>query len=556
MARIGRLLAAAAMLCLPALAIAREDPPTPFSQTVTAAVPDWRAQDWRRGVIKLHPSKFTWQSDYFLELAPDEAIAGRTMQKALESAWSTAETKDNPVDMAGAKQMGPDILARSYRWEYAFDNNLSLWGIAKTAAGRYLPFHINCDFAHAKDYGGEQCLRSAMQLLVLVQQGKLRMPETPAPLTAAGWDGQYLSTGMSLLVSKSWNGLRRATVYATPPATIPAAGRREAIGRFANSISDEDDKAPGPLTWSGTDRSPWVRRSFPQASDGPAIQMAGSIDLPDGRTVLVGVRCPNQGWIKTCAHGVERALLAVGTGEVERRRTAVIAATLAPPPTNGIKDAEILGLFTEGRNTMGAGGYMTGYSIDSHLYLRDGTAKREFDKPPAYIDRVASRRDEPKEWGRWTRAGDTITVTWNGGDSDTVKVTPTSRMTAGPAGMRLDGRYRHVSGSGTIAFGGGNSTLAENEYRFFPDGTFSSDRSVSFMAGPGPAGGGGVTAVGGSSGPGTRGKYQIEGYTVKLTYPDGRVSRLSFAAYAHELAKGERSGVMLDGTFYFRDSGK
>lgn len=70
---------------------------------------------------------------------------------------------------------------------------------------------------------------------------------------------------------------------------------------------------------------------------------------------------------------------------------------------------------------------------------------------------------------------------------------------------------------------------------------------------PGAAG---ATAVAGGSGPGARGHYQVEGYTLRLTYPDGRLSRMSVAAYAHELSKAERSGLMLDGTFYFRDSGR
>lgn len=540
---------------VPSGAMAREDPPTPFSQSVTAAVPDWRAENWRRGTIKLHPAKFTWQSDFYIELAPEEPAMGRDPQKALENNWANAETDDKPVSMAGARELAPGILARSLRWDYAFDHNLSIWGVAKTTRGGYLPFHLNCDFAHPQNYPGDRCIKSAVNLLVLVQQGKLAMPEPPSPLNAAGWEGQYLPSGMSLLVSKSFNGLRQATVYAAPPAKIAPEQLREAILRFAQSIIDKDDKAPGPLAWVGSPQSPWIKRVFPQAYDGPAIQMAGSVNLPDGRTALIGVRCPNQGWLKSCAFGVDRAIFAVGAGEVERRRTATIAATQAPPPTNGIKDAQILGLFTEGRNTMGAGGFMTGYAIDSYLYLQDGSVKRDFDKPPAYIDPAASRRSDPKQWGRWTRAGNRITIAWSDGGHDTVEIKPDNRMTGGPNGMKLEGRYRHVSGSGTVAFGGGTTSLAESEYRFFADGTFASDRSFSMIAGPGP-GAEGATAVAGGNGPGGRGHYQVEGYTLKLIYPDGRISRMSFAAYAHELGKVERSGLMLDGTFYFRDSGK
>jgi len=81
-------------------AAAREDPPTPFSQSVTAAVPDWRAQDWRRGTLKLHSCKFTWQSDDYIELAPEEPAMGRDPQKAFDNNWYNAEADDKPVSMA------------------------------------------------------------------------------------------------------------------------------------------------------------------------------------------------------------------------------------------------------------------------------------------------------------------------------------------------------------------------------------------------------------------------------------------------------------------------
>jgi hypothetical protein len=95
--------------------------------------------------------------------------------------------------------------------------------------------------------------------------------------------------------------------------------------------------------------------------------------------------------------------------------------------------------------------------------------------------------------------------------------------------------------------------LSDSSYTFFPDGTFESDRNSAFMAGPGMGGEGG-TVTGGSSGTNGRGCYQINGYTMTLTYPDGRLSYLSVAVYAHEASKAEKDWVMLNGTNYFRDS--
>jgi hypothetical protein len=259
--------------------------------------------------------------------------------------------------------------------------------------------------------------------------------------------------------------------------------------------------------------------------------------------------------LQTCSYGVEQAKLQVRSGALEARRQKTIAATQVPPPANGLKDAQIAGIYTEGRNTMGAGGFMTGFEIDGPVLLKDGRAFSDFGRPPAYIDPTADALKVPGNWGRWTRAGSTITLRWNDGETSTVPVSGDNLMTGGPKGMKLNGEYRHVSGGGNQAFGGGNSFLSESSYTFFPDGTFSSDRSSSFMVGPG-AGADGASAMGGNNGGGTRGRYDVEGYTLKLTYPDGRISRLSFAAYVHEMGKADRDLLMLNGTVYFRDDGK
>jgi hypothetical protein len=554
-------------LFLSAPATGSDDPPTEFSRQVTAALGDWEAEDWRDGTLKLHPAMYTWQSDLYLNLFAEEPIAGRTAQQALASHFEGDDLGDDSLDptkldLRLAKDLMPGILAVKYRWTYALDDILGFWGVVTTANNSYIPFSARCeaDDPDTPDaYRFDQCLRKMLTGLTLLQSGQLKLPDPATPLNVAGWDGQYASDGTSIAVNSNWNGLRKATLYVTPPRTISVDQLPGAIKQMSDNLiddlNDQVEDNPGTMIWVGTTDNPWIRREYPEAFDGPSIHMAGSERTADGQTAIIGVRCPNKGWLKTCAYGVEQAKLQVRTGVLETRRQKIIAATQVPLPTNGLKDSQIAGIYTEGRNTMGAGGFMTGYVIDGPVLLKDGRAFNDFGRPPAYIDPVADAQKEPGQWGRWTRAGSSINIRWNDGETSTVPVGGDNFMTGGPKGMKLSGEYRHVSGGGNQAFGGGNSFLSESSYTFFPDGSFSSDQSSSFMVGPG-AGADGAGAMGGSNGGGTRGRYDVEGYTLKLTYPDGRISRLSFAAYVHEMGKIDRDLLMLNGTVYFRDDGK
>jgi hypothetical protein len=557
---------AAAML-VSAPSHASDEPPTEFSKHVTAALGDWEAEDWRRGTLTLHPTMYTWQSDVYLNLLAEEDVADRSAQQVLASHFEGDDLGDDSLeptklDLRIAKELAPGILAVKYRWTYAFDDILGFWGVITTANNSYIAFSARCEVDDPdtpNEYRFDTCLRKMLTGVAQLQSGQLKMPDPSVPLNVAGWEGQYASDGTSIAVNNNYNGLRKATLYVTPPRIIAPDQLPAAIKQMSDNLVDEFDdqieKNPGMMRWVGATDNPWIRREYPEAFDGPSIHMAGSERTAEGKTVLIGVRCPNKGWLKSCAYGVEQAKLQIRSGMLEARRQKIIAATQIPLPVGGLKDAQIAGIYTEGRNVMGAGGFMTGYEIDGPVLLKDGRAFSDFGRPPAFIDPVADAQENHGQWGRWTRAGGNINIRWNDNDTTTIPVAADNFMTGGPKGMRLSGEYRHVSGGGSQAFGGGNSFLSESSYTFFPDGTFSSDRSSSFMVGPG-AGGDGASAMGGSNGGGTRGRYDVDGYTLKLTYPDGRITRLSFAAYVHEMVKADRESLMLNGTVYFRDDGK
>jgi hypothetical protein len=552
---------AAAALSAPCAALA-DEPRTPFSDAVQRLTGDWIAEDWREGELKLHPQKYTWQSDIHVTLYPEEPAAGRSALAVAQLYFEGYSLDDDTlrptlVSMAGAKEVTPGILMTPMSWYYV-DSNFSLFGVVTTANGNFIPFHSNCEndterFDPKYDYRFDQCTRQVTTILIAlrgIEGARLPMPPAPAPLTVPGWREAYLPSGMSVATRSNLNGLRSATIMIAPPRSIAQASLPSEITAFSSGLIDDDDRTqdhPGLSQWVGSTADPWVRRQFPEAYDGPSIIMAGSVTLANGQTSMIGVRCPNEHWLKTCARGVEIAKQQAATGVLEQRRLAVIQATPKTLPAGGLKAADVFGIYTKGRNTIGYGGSMTGFVVDGPLLFKDGTACDCFNGPLGGIIPSQSRAANPKDWGTWRKVGNAIVVTMNG-DTDTYPTGPESAMTGGTPGTRIEGEFRFVSGGGF----GGSGYLNQSYVTFFPDGTFSNTRSSAFNVAAGnpvdPVG----TVVGGSQSGGNMGRYEIDGYNLKLTFPDGRVMWRGFAQYAHEAGIVRKSAVMIDGTVYFR----
>ncbi len=232
--------------------------------------------------MKLHPKQYNSQSDRHLTLYAEELANGRTALDAARNHFEGYELDDDTTDptkvsMKGVEEMAPGILVVKYRWSYAFDSNLSFFGIVTTAKGSFVPFHANCETDDPKfpeQYPLAKCVEMMAKLLMFVQGGaategkRLVLPETPAPLNVAGWDGQYLKDGTSLVTTGSFNGLRKVLLYASPPRSIPAGQLAPALKQFSDGIvhdDDDADKDPGSIRVVGTDADPWLRREFPDA---------------------------------------------------------------------------------------------------------------------------------------------------------------------------------------------------------------------------------------------------------------------------------------------------
>jgi hypothetical protein len=545
-------------------AAAAGDPPTEFSKLVTGLTGDWVAEDWRRGILVLHPKIYTWQSDQYVNLFAEEPDMGRdalTVAKGHFEGDSLGDDSTDPtlVSFTGAEEIAPGILAKRYNWSYAFHRNVSFFGVVTTAAKTYIPFHANCerdDTDLPNQYKFENCIRQTLVLLLAIRGGedlggnRLIMPQTNAPLNVAGWDGQYLKDGTSLATTGSFNGLRKVLLYASAPRAVSPDELPKALKQFSDNIvhdDDDADKNPGSVNVVGSLDDPWIRREFPEAFEGPSIQMAGTAKTPDGKISFIGIRCPNKGWLKTCSYGVDQAKQQVRSGQMEARRQAYFAARQTPIPANGIKNAQVLGIYGTARFNGNS------FVVDGSLYLKDGTVYNDTGTAPAFIDPVASKQKEPNNWGRWRRVGSTMQITWGNGETDTKKAAPSNFLIGGNSTTKLNGLYETVSSGGGVIAGSG--WVSRASYQFFADGTFKNDRSNSFSVGgfvPGEAGPVQIAAGGGSSSTG-KARYEIDGHMISFIYPDGQIERQSFAVYASDVNNINRKYILISGTPYTLD---
>lgn len=532
----------------------------PFSGLVTALTRDWEAEDWDDGELKLHPDRYTWQSDMHLTLRAAEPANGRSLLDVARLHFDGFELDDDTleptvVDMSGAESDIPGMISKSYRWASGFDDNFSMFGTIQRADGLIVPYRANCE-VDVEDYPFEQCLTGMTTVLVALmgqENMHLTMPDPPAPISVPFWESRYDASGATILSNRNFHGTVTATVIVTAPTDMPPDNRRAAIEAFSDGLVDEfDDQVdedPGTVEWVGSADDPWIRRTFPEAFSGPSTVMAGTQATPDGKTVLIGMRCPNDGWRGTCARAVSMSQQQIASGQAEQRRTAIVSQTWGGFPDGGLKNSDIEAVYNVGEGSSASGFYQMEFT--SLLLMKDGTACKCFDRALGQILPSESKIEDPDAWGRWVKQGGAITLTWADGETEVLDTEAATLMAGGDAQTRIQGDYTHTSGSGNFAMG--TSSLSQSFYTFGADGTFSSDRSSSYSVALGGAGGPDGHVSGGSSGAGPRGTYEIDGYNMKLTYPDGRIQWMGFAQAKDEAATPVKTQLMLDGMWYYND---
>ncbi len=187
----------------------------------------------------------------------------------------------------------------------------------------------------------------------------------------------------------------------------------------------------------------------------------------------------------------------------------------------------------------------------TYLLLSDGSAYEDLRCPPDQLDVLMSRKREPLNWGRWRRAGNKYELQFpeeDGRPGAWAAPSLTSVVRPGAKGERLQGRYQSGSsfqipgGAGSVQFRGVSFTRDgrfETDFYSITGGstgygadtitaTAVADDEGSVSSVSGPNFGGGSTTKSNRAKADRAGRYEIDGYTLLLTFDNGRVERLPF----------------------------
>lgn len=170
----------------------------------------------------------------------------------------------------------------------------------------------------------------------------------------------------------------------------------------------------------------------------------------------------------------------------------------------------------DSRLVMGVGGFLT-TDIHPVVLFRDGTVLTDAAALafPGGMD--AHRQANPGSWSRWRREGGELRIE---GEKGWRRLPFQTTYRTLPDGLRLNGLYRRLGGTGNVATGGEASVTAWRDYRFFADG-----RVVRGGGAGSRAGAGDVAVYARSVSPDRRGRYEVAGIMLRIRYDDGSEER-------------------------------
>lgn len=160
---------------------------------------------------------------------------------------------------------------------------------------------------------------------------------------------------------------------------------------------------------------------------------------------------------------------------------------------------------------------------EPYIFLRDGSITDDLKYHPSSDADVSRWRTlQPRKWGKWTKNGSALAITWN--DAKRKPETWDKWFVARPwpQGMTLSGLFTSIGGGGNTALGGSTIVAAWNNYRFSPDGTVTNGRG---------AGGSSPGVAVSSKKADQQARYKVDKYAIDFDYADGRRERKWFFVF-------------------------
>ncbi|MEL6868797.1 MAG: hypothetical protein AAFO81_03260 [Pseudomonadota bacterium] len=181
-----------------------------------------------------------------------------------------------------------------------------------------------------------------------------------------------------------------------------------------------------------------------------------------------------------------------------------------PPSTPTNKNIDRIALRTVTRYGL------SGVYVENETYLlfKDGSILRDFSESPYMLNVAASQRTASKNWGLWRSLGQQLQVTWNGKDPQIWKKWFTTRPAT--RDQTIQGRFQSADG-----FGGG-------QVANFNTVALTSDGRFTWASLKGGDTGGWLPAY---SDKRRAGRYELNGYSIRLRYNDGAVEDYAFCFY-------------------------
>jgi hypothetical protein len=267
-----------------------------------------------------------------------------------------------------------------------------------------------------------------------------------------------------------------------------------------------------------------------------------------GKTFVIrgNVETFEYGWIELSegcprvpnTNGLKRSNLPDNLG-LERK--PLIAQEVKTKPGAGLSLNAIEGVYfnqTVQNRMDGFGNSYVDRNSETYLLLKDGSANAyDWSFTPQDFNAAYSKREEPKNWERWQRKNGSYVLTDSAGRQ--TDLSDFSRIKPLPKGSRLSRSYDYLTVRAT--------SQSSRLLGFEADGTFLTTNSTPLV--------GGLVANGSvySTPPDskqTKGRYEIDGYTLTFTTSDGRVSRMFFGIPEFEKNPKNPEWIYFGGVLY------